>query len=281
MYVVHALSPLREGGSRPSGFPVISIYYGIKTGFNDAFIVEQATRDALVSEDPKSEEVLKPVLRGRDIARYRANWAGLWLISTFPSLDLDIDAYPAIKRHLLSFGKERLVQEGRSLPGGGRSRKKTSNAWYELQDTCAYHEKFSEEKLFWMDLTPTGRFSYGPVGAEMYCANTVYFMHGPMMKRLAAFLNSSLITWYVNKTTVTSGMGTARWFAVTVENIPIPRVFKNESELEGLVDDLLVALDKDATEKTEELECAIEHLVFGAYGITETQRRMLNRAKAD
>ena len=257
----------------------ISIYYGIKTGFNDAFIVDQATRDALVAEDSKSAELLKPLLRGRDIARYRANWAGRWLISTFPSLSLDIDAYPAIKRHLLSFGKARLAQEGRRLPGGTRSRKKTPNAWYELQDTCAYHERFAEEKLFWMDLTPEGRFSYGPVGAEMYCANTVYFMHGPMMKRLAAFLNSSLITWYVNKTTVTSGMGTARWFAVTVEKIPVPRVFRNGSALEELVDDLLVALNEDATEKIEELEGTIEHFVLGAYGITETQWRVLNKTQ--
>ena len=210
------------------------------------------------------------MLRGRDIARYRANWAGLWLIDThngYPGIPpVDVDDYPAIKAHLDRF-IDRL-----------RRRQDKGVTPYNLRN-CAYHEKFSEEKLFWMDLTPAGRFSYGPVGAEMYCANTVYFMHGPMMKRLAAFLNSFLITWYANKTTVTSGMGTARWFAVTVENIPIPRVLKNGSELEGLVDDLLVALDKDATEKTEELECAIEQLVFGAYGITDTQRSMLNRTK--
>ena len=130
-----------------------------------------------------------------------------------------------------------------------------------------------------MDLTPEGRFSYGPVGAEMYCANTVYFMYGPMMKRLAAFLNSSLITWYVNKSTVTSGMGTARWFAVTVEKIPVPRVFRHGSALEELVDDLLVALDKNETEKIEELEGAIEHLVLGAYGITEAQWCVLKKTQ--
>ena len=63
----------------------ISIYYGIKTGYNEAFIVDTATRDRLIEEDPNSEEILKPILRGRDIARYHANWAGLWLILTFPS----------------------------------------------------------------------------------------------------------------------------------------------------------------------------------------------------
>ena len=95
----------------------IRIYRGILTGLNDAFIVDQATRDALVAADPRSAEILKPVLRGRDIARYRANWAGLWLISTLPALGLEIDDYPAIKRHLLSFGRDRLAQEGRVLLG--------------------------------------------------------------------------------------------------------------------------------------------------------------------
>ena len=246
----------------------ISIYYGIKTGFNDAFIVDQETRDALVAEDPRSAELLKPILRGRDIARYRANWAGLWLIDTHNGYAgvpaIDAADYPAIKAHLDKFiGRLRRRQDKGVTP-------------YNLRN-CAYHERFAEEKLFWMDLTPEGRFSYGPVGAEMYCANTVYFMHGPMMKWLVAFLNSSLITWYVNKTTVTSGMGIARWFAVTVEKIPIPSVFQNGGALEGLVDDLLVALDEESTEKIEELEGAIEHLVLEAYGITETQWRALNR----
>ena len=239
--------------------------------------MDRATRDALVAADPRSSEILKPVLRGRDIARYRAKWAGLWLISAFPSLSLDIDEYPAIKQHLLSFGRARLAQEGRKLPGGDRSRKRTPHAWYELQDTCAYHESFTQEKLFWMDLTPEGRFSYVPASKEMYCANTVYFMHGSRMKFLAAFLNSSLITWYVNQTTVTSGMGTARWFAVTVENIPIPPFLENGSKLEALVDHLIVAMRDGATKQIEELELAIEQSVFQAYGVTEAERLALGK----
>ena len=248
----------------------ISIYRGILTGFNAAFIIDQTTRDALVAADPKSVELLKPVLRGRDIARYRANWDGLWLIDTHNGYagvpPIDVNEYPAIKAHLdKSIGYLRQRQDKGITP-------------YNLRN-CAYHERFAEEKLFWMDLTPEGRFSYAPVGTEMYCANTVYFMHGPRMKRLAAFLNSSLITWYVNKTTVTSGMGTARWFAVTVENIPIPTVLKNSSEVEGLVDDLMLALDDGATERAEELECAIEHSVFEAYGITVAQRDGIRKTR--
>ena len=128
----------------------ITINYGIKTGYNDAFIIDNKTKEALIAEDPRSAEIIKPVLRGRDIKRYQANWEGEWLISTFPSLHLDIENYQAIKRHLVSYGKERLEQSGSLLPDGNKSRKKTAYAWFELQDTCAYYAEFSKEKLVWM-----------------------------------------------------------------------------------------------------------------------------------
>ncbi|MXW79393.1 MAG: hypothetical protein F4Z57_10515, partial [Gemmatimonadetes bacterium] len=131
----------------------IAIYRGVLTGYNDAFVIDNDTKEALIAEDPRSADIIKPVLRGRDIQRYRAEWAKLWLIATFPTLVLNIDDYPAVKRHLLSFGKARLEQSGKTLPNGTKSRKKTVHAWYELQDTCAYHEVFKKEKLIWMDLT--------------------------------------------------------------------------------------------------------------------------------
>ncbi len=116
----------------------IAINYGIKTGFNEAFIIDNPTKDALIAEDPKSAEIIKPVLRGRDIQRYQAQWKGMYLIATFPALGLNIENYPAVKRYLLSFGKQRLEQSGKRLPNDHCfPRKKTGNAWFELQDTCA------------------------------------------------------------------------------------------------------------------------------------------------
>ena len=89
-------TPLREWD--------ISIYYGIKTSLNDAFIIDQPTHDALVAADPNSAKLLKPILRGRDIARYRANWAGRWLIDTHNGYDgekpIDVREYSAVKAHL-------------------------------------------------------------------------------------------------------------------------------------------------------------------------------------
>ena len=248
----------------------ISIYRGILTGYNAAFIVDQATRDALIAEDAKSTDLLKPILRGRDIARYRANWANLWLIDTHNGYGdtppIEVADYPAIKAHLDGF-IDRL-----------RTRHDQGVTPYNLRN-CAYHARFAEEKLFWMDLTHEGRFSYAPAGTEIYCANTVYFMHGRMMRRLAAFLNSSLITWYVNKTTVTSGMGTARWFAVTVEKIPIPKTTENGDQIEALVDELMHAIDESAASQIEEIEFAVDELIYESYGITENERDTIRSAR--
>ena len=89
----------------------IVINYGIKTGCNEAFIISGAKRAELIAEDPKSDEIIRPILRGRDIKRYGYDFADLWLIATFPSRHYNIDEYPAVKRWLSSFGPK-LEQSG-------------------------------------------------------------------------------------------------------------------------------------------------------------------------
>ncbi|MGQ2137637.1 hypothetical protein ACT4R9_11775, partial [Ornithobacterium rhinotracheale] len=93
----------------------------------------------------KSAEIIRPLLRGRDIKRYSYEFADLYLICTFPSLKIDIEEYPAVKEHLLSFGKERLEQSGKTHEINGKrikSRKKTNNKWFETQDSISYWEDF-------------------------------------------------------------------------------------------------------------------------------------------
>lgn len=75
----------------------ISINYGIKTGLNEAFIIDSQKREELIAQDPKSAEIIRPILRGRDIKRYHYEFADLYLITTFPSLNYDIDKYPAVE----------------------------------------------------------------------------------------------------------------------------------------------------------------------------------------
>lgn len=127
------------------------INYGIKTGYNKAFIIDNRTKEALVAQDPRSAEIIKPVIRGRDIRRYRVEWAGLWLIDTHNGYGdvpaIDIDDYPAVRVHLNSFYEqlEKRYDKGRTP--------------YNLRN-CAYHEDFTKEKLLWIELVKEGRFAY-------------------------------------------------------------------------------------------------------------------------
>ena len=87
----------------------IQINYGIKTGFNEAFIITGKIKDALIAEDPKSAEVIRPILRGRDIKKYEYVFSDLWLINMHNGVKakgispVDVNDYPAIKRHLDKF----------------------------------------------------------------------------------------------------------------------------------------------------------------------------------
>lgn len=82
----------------------INIYRGVLTGYNEAFIIDGEKKDELIAEDPKSAEIIRPLLRGRDIKRFSHEFSDLYLITTFPSLKIDINKYPSIKQHLMSFG---------------------------------------------------------------------------------------------------------------------------------------------------------------------------------
>ena len=236
----------------------VSINYGIKTGCNPAFIIDDATKQKLIAEDPKSADIIKPVLRGRDIQRYRAKWANLYLIDMHNGYGnvpaINIDNYPVIKNHLKGFYPqlERRQDKGRTP--------------YNLRN-CAYHDEFTKEKLFWMDLTEEGRFSYDE--SEMFCVNTVYVVSGQSIKSLCAILNSNLITWFMRNTAVTSGMGVTRWFSISVETIPIPDIPAAEQRpFIRLVDHILMAKAADPKADTTEQEAKIDRLVYGLYGLT-------------
>ncbi len=247
-----------------------AIYRGITTGLNDAFIIGNRTKDALIAQDPKSAEVIKPVLHGRDIQRYQARWKGLWLIATFPALGLNIDDYPAVKRHLLSFGKQRLEQSGKRLPNGAQSRKKTTNAWFEMQDTCAYHEDFTKENLLWIELVNNGRFAYDNSG--FYGEATTFLLTGESIKYLCAVLNAKLIRWFLEKVAPTSGMGTLRWKKVYVERLPIPRITgPRQQPFSRLVDRILMAKAGDRDSDTSEIEAEIDARVYQLYGLTPSE----------
>ena len=244
----------------------VKTYIGTMTGYNEAFLIDTATKHTLVSEDPNAADIIKPVLRGRDIQRYRPKWAGLWLLDTHNGYGtrpaIDISEYPTVEAHLDRYYAQ---LEGRYDQG---------RTPYNLR-SCAYHEEFSEEKLFWMDLTERGRFAYS--GSEMFCLNTGSMLIGPSIKYLCAVLNSSLITWLIKNTALNSGMGVPRWIRTTVERIPVPKVSADQQRpFVDVVDRILAAKDAGPVwgqdmPDTSALEEEIDQLVYALYGLTEDE----------
>ena len=199
----------------------LNINYGIKTGRNEAFIVDEAKREQLIAQDPSSAEIIKPVLRGKDIKRYHAEWNGLYIISTFPAVNLNIDNYPAVKNYLLEFGRDRLEQTGKTLADGTKSRKKTGNKWFETQDQIAYYAEFEKAKIVYPDIYRQQSFTIDT--SAFYCSNTCYFI--PTEETwLCGVLNSKIVAWYYSRLANTLGSGGSRGFSIYIKQIPIPNI---------------------------------------------------------
>ena len=174
----------------------INIYRGVLTGYNDAFIISTEKRDEILAncqtegERQKTAELIRPILRGRDIKRYEYEWADLWIIATFPSRHYDIESYPAVKNYLQSIGIKRLEQTGKTHIVNGKkvkARKKTSNEWFETQDSISYWEDFSKPKIVWKIIGNQMAFAYD---ANNYVMNNAcYIMTGDHLDYLLAVLN--------------------------------------------------------------------------------------------
>ena len=198
----------------------ISINYGIKTGFNDAFIISGEKKAELVAKDPKSAEIIRPILRGRDIKRYEYSFANLWLIATFPSKHYDINDYPAIRDHLLSYGIERLEQTGKKYTIDGteiKARKKTSNKWYETQDSISYWDDFNKQKIVYREISDA--MDACLVGPEYILNNKCYLITGDHLIYILSYLNSMLFTKIMLQQANTTG-GKGEAFLNTIRLIP-------------------------------------------------------------
>ncbi|MCY3769059.1 MAG: Eco57I restriction-modification methylase domain-containing protein [Gammaproteobacteria bacterium] len=236
----------------------ISIKMGVKTGYNNAFIIDNETREALVEEDPRSAEIIKPVLRGRDIKRYQAKWAGLWLIGSHNGYKgvppIDIDDYPVVKQHLHKFYPQLVKRQDKGVTP------------YNLRN-CAYHAEFLRDKLIWMHMSPMGRFAYSDDG--VYCNQKTFILIGASLKYLCAVLNSTLMTWMMKNTAVTTGMGLLQWDKFTVEDISIPMITDSrQRRFIDLIDNILAVKATNRSADISKQEVEIDRSVYDLYGLT-------------
>ena len=257
----------------------ININYGVKTGLNEAFIIDGAKKDELIAKDPKSAEIIRPILRGRDIQRYSYNFADKWLIATFPSRHYNIDEYPAIKEYLLSFDKRILEQSGeKNIDGieGNNARKKTCNKWFETQDSIAYWDDFSKQKLVWAETIKIyfyGRRNYPrfcAVDENFYLDKTTFFM--PLENNLyfLGILNSKLSEYLLdNGYCNLLGPGSRGLQKNLIEQFPMIQRNRNSK----IIQQIELLLQKVwQTEIDNDTQIEIDELVFELYNITQTEK---------
>lgn len=267
-------TPLREWD--------VKIYRGVITGFNEAFIIDNETKGRLCKEDPKSAEIFKPILRGRDIERYSYKWAGLWLIKIAsgwtdknrgkkdPERFLK-ETYPAVYGHLKSTGKKK--GKGKGL----YNRDDQGDYWWELRD-CDYYSEFEKEKIIYPDIADKLSFTYGDV--TMFANNTAYFLNNGN-KYMLAVLNSLLTDFYYRQISSQLGNEALRAFTVFIEQLPIPKIpEKTQQPFITLVDQILAAKRKDPNADTATLEHQIDKMVYDLYNLTPDEIAIIEGVKS-
>ena len=214
------LSPIEQSIKRKIeavGVPLkdwnISINYGIKTGCNEAFIIDGATKDALIAQDPKSAEIIRPILRGRDIKRYSYEFADKWLIATHNGTAtqerINIEDYPAVKMHLDTYYAKIAKRDDQG------------DTPYNLR-RCAYWDDFSKQKIVWKRIGSIIRFAIDEKGV---CPlDSVCFLTGnENLKYIVGYLNSSFAIKQLLDNAPKTGTGDVIISVQALEPLLIPK----------------------------------------------------------
>jgi hypothetical protein len=232
----------------------VNIYRGVLTGYNEAFIIDGSTKDRLIAEDPKSSEIIKPILRGRDIKRYKAEFADKWFIATLPALNININDYPAIKAYLKQFlpkikqtGEDYIDENGNKQ----KTRKKTLNKWYETQDPIAYYKEFEKEKIVWKAV---GRnLTFALLKPNKFVTAPAALLTSKCNKYLLSLLQSKFTEYFVLNNSDSTGAGDVMLNVQSIERIPLPMINIDEQKpFIKLVDDILDKKERGLCTKNEE-----------------------------
>lgn len=280
----------------------IAIYRGVLTGYNEAFIIDTQTKEMILnsckdeSERERTAKLIKPILRGRDIKRYSYEWANLWLINTHNGYTsqngeqipaIDINDYPALKKHLDSFYPklEKRADKGKTP--------------YNLRN-CAYLEDFEKEKIVYSEIVREPQFYLDE--DKFYAEATSFVLTGENLKYLIALLNSKFISFVFKTFYAGGGLGGEgyRYKKKFLEHLPVPKITKENQnladELVNLVDTILVikschteasaevsqninnrdiSLNAQYDKDTSELQSQIDNLVFKLYNLNEAEIKLI------
>ncbi|WQS35723.1 class I SAM-dependent DNA methyltransferase [Helicobacter pylori] len=275
-------TPLKDWG--------IQINYGIKTGANEAFIIPTEKRDAILNacktqeERKRTERLIKPILRGKDIKRYSYEWAGEWLINTHNGYTsalkskippIDIEKYPATKAHLDSHWNTIVT------------RCDQGDTPYHLRN-CAYLEDFEKEKIVYGEIVQEPRFYLDNGECELggfYAEATSFILTGEHLHYLLGMLHSKLITFAFKTFYAGGGLGESgyRYKKAFIERLPIPKITKSNKptadKIIALVDKILQLKEEDPKANTQGLEKEIDALVYQLYNLTDEEIKIIENGQ--
>ena len=250
----------------------VKINYGIKSGLNEAFIIDLETKNRLCKEDPKSIDIIKPILRGRDIHRYCINYANLFLIVSKNGINVQKD-HPAIYQHFCKFSE--LIKK----------RSDQGENWWNLR-ACSYYEQFNEEKLIYPETTVRrSEFYYDTDG--FYIDKTAFMIVGQNLKFLNGILSSKLMEWYLESELRLLGKNSIQYSKQFIEQIPIAvHDISEHNQIVALVDQMLQTQKDSRNAKSEAdkklyeqkismIDKKIDELVYKLYGLTEEEIRIV------
>ncbi|ECL2600571.1 class I SAM-dependent DNA methyltransferase [Campylobacter jejuni] len=260
----------------------LNINYGIKTGLNEAFIITTEKKDEILAnckdedEKERTAKLIRKMLRGRDIKRYRYEWAGLWVINTHNGYKskngekaeaINIEHYPSLKKHFDEFYPQLEKRSDKGLTP------------YNLRN-CAYIEEFEKEKIVWNPVSGEYLFSY--IKEHIFFNNSLFMMTLDVfsLKYILAFMNSNCYKWLITLKTNLIQTGSYAYGAKDkIERLPIPKInSKNEklaNELINLVDEILKVKEQDKNANTQELENKINSLVYKLYNLTDDEIKII------
>ncbi|GAA9408089.1 class I SAM-dependent DNA methyltransferase [Helicobacter pylori] len=265
----------------------IQIYRGILTGANEAFIIPTEKREEILNacktqeERKRTETLIKPILRGKDIKRYAYEWADLWVINThngytsalkYKIPPIDIEKYPALKSHLDSHWDTIAT------------RCDQGDTPYHLRN-CAYLEDFEKEKIVYPETSQGAYFIYENSGIFLEKTAFMIVSDAYNLKLLTALLNSKLITFYFKNFCGGCILGKSgyQYNKHALEKIPIPQITPQNQKLADKITDgakaILEAKEKDPKANTQELEKEIDALVYQLYNLTDEEIKIIEEGQ--
>jgi len=246
----------------------INIYRGIVTGCNEAFIIDEAKREELVEQDPKSEEIIKPLLRGRDIECYHAQSVRSYLLATNYELNIP-KRYPAIHDHLETIGEKIESGEVKVRGKGLFNRDDQGENWWNLR-ACAYYTEFEKEKIVWKRIGSILRFAY--IQYPMFCLDSTCIATGVKVKFLTAVLNSRIAHYQLFDLAPKTGTGDLIVSVQALEPLLVPPITKANQhiveQIERQVDKILDAKNANPEADISSLDREIDKLVYELYKLT-------------